>query len=481
MVHRMKISLLLLATLTAAAPAAPDCTIVVSAATAADPGWGKVVEKLKAKHSAAVVTWKDGVKEALPALQMAHPRFTCFVATPAEAGRAFVQEVNRLTRRYDADVYTDTRWGILTGHDAENALAIASEEKPLTIHNVGSGTELALDRCETGTWYCELNQGKVVRRDKDGKISQGEAPPDTTKALVDLMNEGKPDLWITSGHATERDWMLGFRYQNGFWKSKDGRLFGEDTKKAVFDVQSPNPKVYLAVGNCLMGHIDGPDAMALAWMKSAGVRQMTGYVLPTWYGYQGWGMLDYYVEQPGRYTLPEAFVANNIALVHRLETFFPGAMQVQQVSEMGRPLKGEPRVQPGAEAKAAGLGAQDLAGLLFDRDNVACYGDPAWEARMAPGKLNWEQTLAAADGTFTFTVKPLAGADTFKPVNQNGSQRGGRPIVQFLPQRIDPATVKITSGAELKPVITDDFILVPVPSGDTTPGTLTVNFMAATR
>ena len=101
-------------------------------------------------------------------------------------------------------------------------------------------------------------------------------------------------------------------------------------------------------------------------------------------------------------------------------------MQVQRVSEMGRPLKGEPKVQPGAEAKAAGLGAQDLAGLLFDRDNVACYGDPAWDARMAAGKLNWEQTLTAADGTFTFSVKPLAGADTFKAVNQNGSQRGGR-------------------------------------------------------
>ena len=98
---------------------------------------------------------------------------------------------------------------------------------------------------------------------------------------------------------------------------------------------------------------------------------------------------------------------------------------------------------------------------------------------MAAGKLNWEQTLTAADGTFTFSVKPLAGADTFKPVNQNGSQRGGRPIVQFLPGRIDPATVKITSGAELKPVITDDFVLVPLPSPDAAPAPLTLSFTAS--
>jgi hypothetical protein len=49
-------------------------------------------------------------------------------------------------------------------------------------------------------------------------------------------------------------------------------------------------------------------------------------------------------------------------------------------------------------------------------------------------------------------------------VNRNGSQRGGRPIVAFLPQRINPATVKITEGKEHQPVIADDFVLVPLPA-----------------
>jgi hypothetical protein len=55
-------------------------------------------------------------------------------------------------------------------------------------------------------------------------------------------------------------------------------------------------------------------------------------------------------------------------------------------------------------------------------------------------------------------------------VNNNGSQRGGRPVVEFLPKRIDPAKVKITAGSELKPVITDDFILVPLPDKTDGPG-----------
>ena len=40
--------------------------------------------------------------------------------------------------------------------------------------------------------------------------------------------------------------------------------------------------------------------------------------IPTGYGYGGWGCLDYFVEQPGRYTFTEAFLANHHALVQRL-------------------------------------------------------------------------------------------------------------------------------------------------------------------
>jgi hypothetical protein len=49
-------------------------------------------------------------------------------------------------------------------------------------------------------------------------------------------------------------------------------------------------------------------------------------------------------------------------------------------------------------------------------------------------------------------------------VNTNGSQRGGRPIVAFLPRRL--AAVEIVAGNEWKPVVTDDFVLVPLPPAD---------------
>ena len=101
--------------------------------------------------------------------------------------------------------------------------------------------------------------------------------------------------------------------------------------------------------------------------------------------------------------------------------------------------------------------------MLYDRDVVAFYGDPAWEVRMAPAKAAWEQSLVVKDGQYTFEVRPLRGNASFQPINENGSQRGGRPILQLLPHRIDATSVKLVEGADLKPLVTDNFLLVPLP------------------
>lgn len=435
-----------------------DYVVVVSEPTAADAEWRKVCDALVKKHAAEQIVYAKAPAEALAKLQASRPRYVCFVATPAEAGRAFVADVHRLMRSIDEDPYTDGIWGILTGYDAANALAIANTHDPLEIKRVAAGTEVALDRCVEGLWYCELEQNRMVRKSKDAEEKKERGPNDTTKALADTLNDYHADLFVTSGHATERDWQIGFRYRNGTFQSKAGELFGVDTQGTKIAIHSDSPKVYLPIGNCLMGHIDGPDAMALAFMKSAGVRQMIGYTVPTWYGYAGWGCLDYFVEQPGRYTFAEAFVANEQALVYRLETYFPEIAKTN--TPPGTFLRA--RIALGEAAREAGLTQQDGMGLLHDRDVVAFYGDPAWSARMAPGKLSYEQTLTKqSDGTYVFEIKPLAGEQSFEPVNKNGAQRGWRPIVQFFDERL--SDFEVIEGSDLKPVLVDDFLLVPNP------------------
>lgn len=423
-----------------------EYVIVTSASTSKDEQWSKVIGVLKSKHSAHVITYDKHPDENLAELKADMPRHIAFVATPKEATREFVAAVHRLTRKLDDDPYTDALWGIVTGFDAQNALNIVQTREPLSVKKVAAGTDVELAACTEGIWYCELKKNRMVRKLPDGAAVEERGPDDTTQALAATLSDYHADLFVTSGHATERDWQIGFAYRNGSFRSKEGRLFGYPTLGKAFEIKSDNPKVYLAVGNCLMGNIDSQDAMALAWLNSAGVRQMAGYTVLTWYGYAGWGMLDYYLEQPGRFNMAEAFFANQQALVHRLETEFP---------EIARE-----NPEPG---KTKGRG--DGAGLLHDRDVLAFYGDPKWDARLAPGPLRWEQTIVEKDGKWTLTITPKAGADTFKTVNKNGSQRGNRPIVAMLPRRIS-GKVEIESGAELKPVITDDFVLVPLPTGE---------------
>lgn len=424
--------------------------VIVSAETAGTAGWKQVVDALKEKHQATVLVYSNAPEQITGPLRELMPRYACFVATPEEAGRAFVAGVHRLTRKLDDDPYADCLWGILTGYDAAAALRLAQHTTALSVSKVASGTDFAIDRCVEGVWYDELLKNRCVKKQPGRSAVTVQGPDDTTSALVRTLNDYKADLFITSGHATEREWQIGFRYKNGYFRSENGRLYGIDTIGERYPIESPNPKVYLPIGNCLMGHIDGKDAMALAWMSSGGVKQMIGYTVPTWYGYAGWGCLDYFVEQPGRYTFTEAFMANSHALIHRLQKCAPGAE------------KADPNQTTAALsewARSEKLTSHDIRGLLYDRDTLAFYGDPAWIARMTPGLRNWQQTLTGTNDTWTFTITPTAGDNSFRPVNENGSQRGYRPFLAFLPKRI--RNVHVLQGADLEPVIADDFILLP--------------------
>ena len=139
-----------------ALPAAGSYAVVVSKATHADAQWRGVVDALLKKHDGTLVAYDASVDESLAALKKQFPRHVCFVARPEEAGRAFVAQVHRLTRRLDDDPYTDALWGILTGYDAAAALRIAETAEPLVVRRVSSGTVVALSHCTVGVWFCEL-------------------------------------------------------------------------------------------------------------------------------------------------------------------------------------------------------------------------------------------------------------------------------------------------------------------------------------
>jgi zinc protease len=434
-----------------ARPPAPETVyaVVVREATAADSGWAAVVEALVAKHRARVVRYATDVATAVPELAALRPDLIAFVARPEEAGRDFVVKVHRLTRRLDDDPYTDARWGIVTGYEAADALRIARRAEALRIRRGASGAGVG----SLGSLPDGFASSEGARNDfwvrKDGKTAQQKVEPDTARSLADGFNTLAPQVFFTSGHATEKDWQIGYGFPGGQFRCERGQLFALTTRNERIDILSPEPKVYLPMGNCLIGHIPGPDCMAAAWMHSGGVHQMFGYTAVTWYGYMGWGTAELF--GTGRLSLAEAFFFNNQALLHQLLTRFPDKAAVEfdaygessineQVVKHGLVRKG-PDGRPGVD--------KDLAGLLWDRDVVAFYGDPAWEARMPETEAAWRAGFEpAGPGRTAFTVTTL-----------RDGQWPSRPLAAWLPERLEAPTVG--AGADLKPVVTDSFLLLP--------------------
>ena len=442
-------------------PRDADYAVVVSAATNGDPAWREVVAALVARHHAATVVYSGGVTECLPGLREVFPRYACFVARPEEAGRQYVVDVSRLTRALDDDPYTDVVWGIVTGYEPADALRIARHAEPLTVTRAAAGCGIDLNAFHEGVWYSEGEKNGMCEKLPGRAPEKRHGPDDTTQALVDELNRGRTGYFQTSGHASSRDWQIGYSYKNGQFRCRNGQLLGLASDGKRYDINSPNPKVYAPLGNCLIGWIEDRECMALAWMHTGGAYQMAGYVVPTWYGV-AWGIADYFVGEQGQYDYAESVFFNNQWAVQQLESRFP---QFARLNVAAYDMERNPGVLD-QFAQAHGINDRDALGLLWDRDTIAFYGDPAWEARVAPVRpAPWTCTLTERDGRFTFTVKAL------------GDGTWGRPPAILFPRRL--RGVRVLSGAELQPVITENFILLPLKGAFKRGDVLRVEFRAA--
>ena len=429
---------------TVTGPRAADYAVVVSAATDADPAWHAVVAALVAKHHATTVVYSGSVTECLPGLREVFPRFACFVARPEEAGRQYVVDVSRLTRALDDDPYTDVVWGIVTGYEPNDALRIANHSEPLTVTRAAAGCGIDLNAFQQGVWYSEGEKNGMCEKRSGQQPAKKHGPDDTTKALVDELNAGHTGYFQTSGHASSRDWQIGYSFRNGQFRCRNGQLLGLSSDGKRYDINSPNPKVYAPLGNCLIGWIEDRECMALAWMHTGGAYQMAGYVVPTWYGI-AWGIADYFVGPQGQYDYAESVFFNNQWAVQQLESRFP---QFARLNVAAYDMERNPGVLD-QFAQAHGVSDRDALGLLWDRDTIAFYGDPAWEARTAPVRpAPWTCFLTERDGRFTFAVKALSDGTW------------GRSPALLFPRRL--RGVRITSGADLQPVIAENFILLPL-------------------
>lgn len=354
--------------------------VCVSTDTYADALWKMAADALISKHHGILVLHPSGNPEAATEqLAALAPRYVAFVARPEEAGRRFVISVHRMTRRLDDDPYVDCIWGIVTGYEAGDAIRIANTSGSLHVRRLVAGTGTPEPFVE-GVAFSEGEAGLRKEKTKDSPVVVKMGAPDTTADIVAAINAGDADVLITSGHATERDWQIGFRFRGGQIRSRSGQLFGVDTKGQTHPIVSSNPKVYLASGNCLAGHIPDREAMVPAWIHSGGVRQLVGYTVSTWCGYVGWGTKEYWVGSQGRLSLAEAFHAAVQADLFELQQFFPETANLEPDEALFR----DAGAFVAEFQQRYGVSDRRNLGLLWDRDTVAFYGDPAWEAKLVP-------------------------------------------------------------------------------------------------
>ncbi len=396
-----------------AAAKAPGYAIVIPAN---HPELDGAVQALKAKHAALgpkVFTYKQDVREVLPGLQEMLPYYTCFVTPKELAGRKFTGEISRMTREILPDPYVDTFWGILTGYDASDIKRVAEFKGPIDITDaldmVGGFHHSLMKRCYS---FDETQEDNLRITDPAKKYDNKKTRTDKdfTEQFVKLVNGGGFQIIMTSGHASEHDWASGYLNSlNMYLIDRKGQLAARDTRGRVTDIKDTTPKIWCAAGNCLIGNIPhGQDScMATAMIHSFGVYQFMGYTIETWFGRQGWTAQGMLTDYPGYYSFNESFHFANSWIVENLVKHDWNRVTLNTADYE--------TFQRTAAASLRGLRFKDseeqkeALGLLYDRDVVAFYGDPAMRAAIdpKPGQtLKLERSLGA-DGVLTLKLTAL--------------------------------------------------------------------------
>ncbi len=457
---------------------ASSYAVVVSSETLAKPEWKAVVEALVEKRQARVISYEGELESALPALKESFPKYTCFVARPEETGFKQIARIYRMTRKLDEDPYNDTLWGVITGYTAEDALRLAQATAPTVVNTALITAGVGNERYKESFYISDGRKGEFGWKKSDGttgKDNQGQV--DQTRRYIEQFEGLDPDVIVSSGHASERN--LEMPFSTGNIVCKDGKLFGYLTKERLIDesgqarkgqiqgellpIREPKrPKLYLPIGNCLIGDIPDRNCMALAWLGYGKVNQMIGYTDTTWFGAMGWGTMRYWEEMGGVVPLNESLFFTNQQLLNRLIVQFPKTAGLEfdlskklNIQAIGggvvQTMTPEERTKPSAQASI-----RENMGLLWDRDIVAFYGDPALEIRLD------SQYASPVHKVELIQDKPNLYRVVIHVRKDHGDpNKDSAPVGVFFPERLGSA--EVLKGAEFKPVITDNFLLVTAP------------------
>ena len=484
-IHVKKSTLFLSCSLAlAGAASSAEYLALVEKTCSADPAWQKVGDTLAKNHSGECKAW-DGTEAGLLALLKEHkPRYLAIVAEPDTFYAGTVRGINRATRSVDEDPWTDCRWGLITGRTAADALKLANTTEPLVIQRALCTTGIDLGLVDSALVLSDGGKGGFTLKNpgeapKQDNWSEKKDPAGTVTMFADYWNQNDPQLVVSSSHATQFNLEMPFglgliashdgqfhvltqQQRNDFAKFLGGAMFTgaveelgkwiDSTKAPTLKLSDSASRVWVACGNCLIGDPRGTDeSMVVTALSSAGFKQFVGYVVPTWFGRGGWGTSGLWQASRGRLSLSEAYFLNQQALIDETITRFPGAEKVNFNSDdIQEGMKKDRNFIMGLnQLHAQGMKVEkDVVGLIHDRDVIAFWGDPLWEARFdakrKPHALqsSWKEK----DGKWVLTL------------TANEDYSGNYPL--WLPKRLNAPKLSKAEGAELDAFVADDFLMI---------------------
>lgn len=440
-----------------------DYVVIAGKAVQEDSAWYAVVETLADKHQGKILSYRESPDELLQQLQQIHPRYVAIVEKPENLNRDYVIAMHQLSRKIDNDLYADFLWGIITGYDAQNAMQMVNNSsEPLivrdavaTIMEMHSGKWFDkyawVDDHDKGLWGEKTSQ-------EDSVVTYRIPPEEVLQKFYDIYAEYEPDLVVTAAHATEKNLEMPFSLGN--IKSKAGRLYA-DFPAGIKDLkESGKRKIYFAVGNCLIGNVNNTnESMAIAWMNSGNAAAMIGYVVTTWHGRNGWGGLKYWLTNPGRYSLPEAIFMNQQDLISQLNGWS------SKLPELEYPFDAGNEFEEGQKLITEATGIipdNDQLGFLHDRDVLAYYGDPKWDARLqeipeesdytVTSEIKGQKCIITITTSGNFSLERMKG-DKFKQEHVLDL-----PFSYFFPERLD--NPRLTAGQKWSVALDENFLLI---------------------
>lgn len=447
--------------------------VIISESAQSDAEWSAVAERLSAKHSADIISYKSSPVELVDTLRRLNPRYVAIVEKPENIGRDYVIELNLASRTIDDDIYADFMWGIITGYDANAAMRmVENSTEPLVIKDaVATIMELNSARWfDNYAWVDDHTKGLWgYKRGRSGEIhTDTVAAEQVLRKFTDLYAEYDPDLVVTAAHATQRN--LEMPYSLGNLKPRDGKLYAEDrfTGEEWDLTESGKRRVYAAVGNCLIGDMNNThESMAAAWLNGSNAATMLGYVVTTWHGRNGWGALKYWVTNPKRYTLAEATYINQQDFLHQQHKWYPEL--IAEKYNYCEVFKEE--LTAAAERLSEVLGRElnfdnaedwDMMGFWHDRDVLVYYGDPKWQVMLQSVDGEEDYTISGKMRSQQYVLTITTGENFSLEQMQGGKFKQEHvldlPFSHIFPHRLPNPT--LADGQSWDVALDENFILI---------------------